>query len=508
MPDSRTKNSARNASVATISKIITTITSFICRTVFIKTLGTEYLGLNGLFTNILTILSFAELGIGTAIIYKLYKPIAEDDHEKIKTLMHFYKKAYIIIGVFMLIAGTLLIPFLGLLIKEAPDIEENISFIYVLFLLDTSISYFFTYKKSIISGHQKEYIISLISLTVKTIRDIVQIVFLILTHNFIVYLLLQIGATLADNIIATIIANKMYPYIRDKKYKKIEKKEQKSIFKDVKSLIVYKLGDVVSNGIDNIIISAYLGVTLVGLLSNYTTVILAITSILTVAFNGLTASIGNLNTTDDRKKKEDVFYEVLFIIFVVYGYASVGIALLINKFITIWIGKEYLLDFSICVILALNLYIEGTRYVNYTFRITLGFFKEGRFIPLISSIVNIILSIILVKPLGIFGVFLATCVTRLCISIWYDPYLIHKYKFKTSCVKYFKKYFYYLLILVITFLINYKVISLIPIQGILGFIIDAVVLTMITAIIIIITTGRTKEFKQAKERLFRIKNRA
>ena len=217
MTESRTKNSARNACVAIVSKVIYIVMSFICRTVFIKILGTEYLGVNGLFTNILTMLSFAELGIGVAIIYKMYKPIAEDDHEQIKTLIHFYKRAYATIGTVILILGLMVIPFLGSIIKDSPNIKENLSFIYVLFLVNTSISYFFAYKKSIITGHQKEYIINLITLVVTTVLNILQIVFLFITHNYIVYLLLQIIATVTDNVIASKMANKMYPYIKEKK---------------------------------------------------------------------------------------------------------------------------------------------------------------------------------------------------------------------------------------------------------------------------------------------------
>ena len=239
MKESRTKNSARNASVAIITKIIYIIMNFICRTFFIKLLGSEYLGINGLFTNILTMLSFAELGIGTAIIYKMYKPIADDDHERIKTLLHFYKKTYAIIGIVILIIGLSIIPFLNNFIKEVPNIKENLIVIYILFLSNTSISYFFAYKKSIITGYQKEYILNIITLIVTIILDIVQIIFLYLTHDYIIYLLLQILATIIENVIASIKANKLYPYIKDKEYKKLAKDEQKSIFKDVKSLFFY-----------------------------------------------------------------------------------------------------------------------------------------------------------------------------------------------------------------------------------------------------------------------------
>lgn len=504
MSESRTKNSVINASISTVSKVIFIFMSFICRTVFIKTLGTEYLGVNGLFTNILTILSFAELGIGNAIIFKLYKPIAEEDKERIKTLLHFYKKAYFLIGTVIICAGLAVIPFLHFMIKDAPDIKESISHIYILFLLNTAISYFFTYKKSIITGHQKDYVVNLVNLIVTTLINICQIIFLIVTHNYVVYLLLQITATLLDNIIISIISNKMYPYIKDKEYTKITKEEEKNIFSDVKSLILYKLGYILSNGTDNIIISSFLGVAQVGLFSNYTTVTNAITSLLSSPFNSITASIGNLNTIKERKRKETVFYQILLISFIVYGYISIAMTLLLNKFITIWLGNEYILSLSISIALGFNLYVDGMRYVNYTFRNTLGLFKKGRFIPLISSVANIILSLILVRYIGMFGVLISTALSRLFILTWYDPYIIHKHEFKTSYKRYVKTYIYYLVIEIITFAICYKIISFINLTGIIDFIVCGIVITIITVIIYVITTFNLKEFKETKDRVTNI----
>ena len=351
-----------------------------------------------------------------------------------------------------------------------------------------------------------EYIVNLISLIITTVLNILQIIFLIITHNYIAYLLLQISATILDNVIASIFANKMYPYIRDKQYVKIEKQEQKSIFNDVKSLVLYKLGGVLSNGTDNIIISAFLGVSQVGLLSNYTTITSAINTLLTSAFNSITASVGNLNTIQEREKKEGVFYQVLFISFVIYGYISIAIALLINKFITIWLGSKYILAFNISIALAFNLYIDGMRFVNYTFRNTLGLFKKGRLMPLFSSIANVILSIILVKYIGMFGVLIATGLTRLFILTWYDPYLIHKTEFQTSSIRYYKTYLYYLIITIVCFVVNYEVIKFITIDGILGFIITAVVITLIVVMIFILSTFKMKEFKDTKEKIINLIN--
>ena len=504
MSKSRTQSSLINAVVATLSRVMYTLMSFVCRTVFIKTLAIEYLGINGLFTNILTILSFAELGIGNAIIFKLYKPIAEENKEKIKTLVHFYKRVYFIIGSFIIVVGLLLVPFLKFIIKDAPNIKEDISYIYVFFLLNTAISYFFTHKKSIITGHQKDYIVNLVHLIATILINICQIIFLYVTHNYIVYLLLQIAATILDNIVVSIIANKMYPYITEKEYTKISKQEQSNIFSDVKSLLLYNFGHVISTGTDNIIISSFLGVAQVGLLSNYTTITSAITSLLSSPFNSITSSIGNLNTINESNKKESVFYQILFISFIVYGYISIAMTILLNKFITIWLGSEYLLSTSISIALGFNLYIDGVRYVNYTFRNTLGLFKKGRLVPLFSSITNIILSVILVKFIGMFGVLIATGLTRLFILTWYDPYLIHKNEFKTSAKRYYITYSYYLLIEIIAFCICYKVISLINLTGILGFIVCGIIITILTGIIYILATFKLKEFKETKNRLLSV----
>ena len=495
---SRIKSTTINSTVALSSKILIFVLQFICRTVFIKVLSTEYLGVNGLFTNILTMLSFAELGIGNAIIFKLYKPIAENDQEKIKTYMKFYQKAYILIGIVILTIGIIIIPFLKYMINDVPDIKENIYFIYVLFLANSTISYFFTYKKSIIIGYQKEYITTIINFIAVLIQNIVQIIILLVTKNYILYLLIQILATFLDNFISSKKADKMYPFIKDKNYEKISKTEEKKIFTDVKSLILYKIGDILSNGTDNIIISTFVGVSEVGLLSNYTTITNAIKTFLSSFFNGFTASVGNLNTTDDNKKKESIFYQILLLSFLIYGFISVAIILLSNNFIEVWLGNDYLLSFSVCFALGFNMYVDGMRFVNYTFRNTTGMFKKGRFMPLISSISNVILSLILVQYIGIFGVLIATGLTRLFILTVYDPYLLHKYKFNTSCKRYYLTYLYYLIITGIDLFICSFIISKIAIGGILGFIIKGIIIMIISYIIFLIFTFKMKEFKELK----------
>lgn len=456
---SRIKNTTINSTVAIISKILIFVLQFICRTVFIRILNTEYLGINGLFSNILTILSLAELGIGSAIIFKLYKPIAENDTEKIKTYMKFYQKVYILIGLIISAIGIAIIPFIKYMINDVPDIKENIYVIYILFLANSTIFYFFTYKKSLVISYQKEYIITIINFIVNVIQNIVQIIILLITKSYILYLVIQILSTFLDNYISAKKADKMYPFIKEKEYQKISKSEEKSIFSDVKSLVLYKIGTILSSGTDNIIISTFIGVKEVGLLSNYTTITNSILGFLLSFFNGFTASVGNLNTEEDDEKKESVFYQILLLSFLICGVVSIAIILLSNDFISIWLGNEYILNFSVCFALGFNIYVEGMRFVNYTFRDTMGLFKKGRLIPLISSICNVILSVILVQFWGMFGVLIATGITNLFITTMYDPYIIHKYKFNTSSKRYYLTYLYYLIIFILDLVICSFVIS-------------------------------------------------
>ena len=282
---SRTDNIVENMKTGLVVQLLNKILAFVVRTVFIKVLSTEYLGVNGLFTNILTILSFAELGIGNAIIFNMYKPVANNDKEKIKSLVKLYKKSYEIIGVLVFLVGMCIIPFLNLIIKDAPDIKENISFIYFLFLLDTALSYFFTYKKSIISAYQKESIINNYTTIIYLIRAVVQISFLLITKNFIVYLIIQILSTLILNIVLSLKADKMFPYLKEKNVQNLQDKEKKSIYANVKSLIIYKFGSVILNGTDNIIISSMINVSTVGLCSNYTLIIESVKAILKSILN-------------------------------------------------------------------------------------------------------------------------------------------------------------------------------------------------------------------------------
>lgn len=500
MQESRTKNSIQNVKTGAIVQIINKLMAFVVRTVFIKILNTEYLGVNGLFTSVLSLLSFAELGIGTAIIYNMYKPVAENDIEKIKSLMKLYQKAYNTIGTVVFALGLCIIPFMDFIIKDAPNISENLIVIYLLFLFNTASSYFFTYKKSIISAHQKESVINNIDSIFYLLKSLVEILFLILTKNFIVYLVIQIAGTFIENVVISLKANKMYPYLKEKNVKKLAVNESQSILNNVKSLVIYKFGGVIMHGTDNILISSLVNVGTVGLCSNYILIINSVKTIIFSALNGITASVGNLNAVGSSKQKEKVFYQITFVNYIVYSFCAVAFIVLLNPFIKVWLGKNYVLGMSVSISLAVSFFIEGLRNPGYTFRTTLGLFQKGKATPYIGAITNIVFSVILCKFFGVAGIFMATSIAQLVSYVWIDPYLIHKYAFKTSVRKYIKRFVLYASILILNILVSLGVASFIDISGLLGVILKAIAVCIIPNTINIIIFRKTEEFIALKNR--------
>ena len=495
MTKSRTENAVKNVKTGFIVQFINKLMAFIVRTVFIKCLNSDYLGVNGLFTNVLTILSFAELGIGTAIIFSMYKPVAENDKEKIKSYMNLYKKSYNIIGICVFAIGLLVIPFMDIIVKDAPNIKESIILIYILFLTNTATSYFFTYKKSIIIAHQQQSIINNIDSIFYIIKSIFEILFLIITKNFIVYLIIQIGGTILENFYLSHIANKMYPYLKDKKIKKLSKKESKDIFSNVKSLVIYKFGGVIMNGTDNILISALINVSTVGIVSNYNLIITSVKSILSSALNGVTASVGNLNAIGKKEQKEKTYYDLTFVYYLVYSFCSIAFIILLNPFIKIWLGDNYILNISISIALAVSFFIDGMRQTGFIYRTTLGLFQKAQSTPYIGAITNIVLSIVLCKIFGLVGIFIATSIAQLVSYSWIDTYLIYKYELKKSPLQFYKKYLVYFIVFTIELIITLLICKLVMANNIIGFIIKGIIVVIIPNLINILVFKNSNEYK-------------
>lgn len=504
MNKTRTENVAKNVVLSTIFQLVAYILGFVGRTIFIKILGKEYLGLNGLFTNILTLLSFAELGIGSAIVYSMYKPLAIKDNTKLKQLINFYKKAYFYIGLIVVIGALAFAPFLDFFIKDAPDIKENLVVIYLLFAFNTAISYFFSYKTSILSADQKNYLIVVYTKTFKIIAIFVQIVVLYLTHNYYLYLIIELVATLITNILLYIKSNKLYPELRDTGDLTLPKEEKDSILTNIKSLVIYKVGGVALNGTDNLIISKYLGLVVGGVYSNYQLLVNAVTEIVGQVTNSFTASIGNLNSISSVEKKEEVFYKILYFTYLLFGVCSISLLIVLSDVVDIWLGKDFLLDFFTVSMIVGHFYVNGVQYASFSYRNTLGLFRQAKLGPLLATIINIVLSIVLAKKIGLGGVFLATIVARFLSYGIIDPIVVYKTEFKKSVLIYYKKYFKYLFFVAITFVVVYEITSIIPNSNLLYVMLEGIIAVTVSFLLLVLFTFKTKEYSGLKENFIQL----
>ncbi|WP_319470066.1 oligosaccharide flippase family protein [uncultured Trichococcus sp.] len=436
---SRTQNSLINLIVALIGQGLGLIISFIARIFFVKILGTEYLGINGLFTNILTMLSLVELGIGPAIVFSLYKPLSENDIKKVKSLMHLYKEAYTIIGIIILILGLILTPFLSLFIKNMPDVP-NIHFIFLLFVINSSLSYFFSYKRNLIIADQQRYIATAYRYIFFIALNFLQIIFLLITRNYVTFLVLQIISTLLENIAISKTADKRYPFLKDRQAEKLDTETVQEIKKNTGAMVLHKIGGIVVKSTDNILISAKVGITWVGLYSNYQLILNALDLIIGQFFSAITASVGNLGATGNKKKALAVFQNIQFINFWIYSFSAICFYYIANPFINWWIGEEFVMNDNVILVLTINFYIQGMRKSVLTFRDALGLYWKDRYKPIFEVIINIVVSIMLAPRLGISGIFIGTIVSTLTTCFWIEPYVLYKYGFESTIRPYFLRY--------------------------------------------------------------------
>lgn len=459
--NSRTKNTIYNFASSMIGQIITVVMQFVVRTVFIQTLGKSYLGISGLFSNILSMLSLAELGVGSAILFKLYKPIAEKDEKRINILIQFYKKVYVFIGITVATIGIILIPFLRFMVNDYEKLELlgiNAIFVYLLYLLQSVSSYlFFAYKSAIVKADQKEYILNIVTYISTIICSIIQIVILKVFNNFELYILILVFSTIIQNIVNAVVADKLYPFIKNKEKEKIEEKEIKEIFKDCGAIFLYRLNGVVLKATDNIIISIFLGLEMVGMYSNYYVLYTTINTILTKIFDSVTHSLGNLHTGKNLEHEYKIFKTVNFIAVILGATAGIGIFCVSNEFIKAWIGENWVFMQPFALLMGIELYTLSIRIYLSKYRNAMGLFQEAKYRPLIGMLINLIISVILVKVWGICGVLIGTIVADWTTLMWYDPLIIHKYGLKNIVPvnKFYKKNILYVAITIIIGTINY-----------------------------------------------------
>lgn len=449
---SRTENVAKTSLVGTICKFINIILGFVYRTFFIHILSASYLGINGLFSNILQILSFADLGISSVIVFRFYEPISRNDSYKIGQLMNFFKSVYRIIALIIFIAGMSLLPFLKFFIRDTSELppDINLQLIYLLFLFQTISSYLFVYKQTILNADQRQYISNLVETVTTLVRYILQLCILLLTKSYTLTLGINILLNLLSNIIFSEWVSHKYKSVFDVK-ENISSIEKRQILNDTKATLCHKIGSTVLNSTDNIVLSKWVGLISTGIYSNYSMVISSLSGILAQLLGSFTSSLGSEHVEHDEKQRYTNYRRLLFANFWVTSVCTVCLFNLLNDFIVVWIGSEMLLDELTLVVLCIQFFVENARIISMSYTNGCGLFVCDKIRPVIEASINIVVSIILAKMMGIAGVFIGTIVSHICTVFWREPYLLYKYEFKRGMKEY---WIYYGIAILITFVMS------------------------------------------------------
>jgi len=434
----RTRNAQRNIVAGVGFKLVAMFGPFVMRTVLLYTMGVQYMGLNSLFNSILNFLSLSELGIGSAMVYAMYKPIARDDHEAICALLNLYRKLYRIIGVVILTLGLALLPFLPYLVHGDVPADINLYSLYVMYLSNTVLSYFlYGYKQSLLLAFQRNDIISTRALVLRIFMYSLQVAVLILTKNYYLYVVLFIAYTAATNLANSIIVDKMFPQYACRGL--VPQEELQKIKTNVLSLIGGKLSAIMLNFSNNLIISIFLGLAMVAQFDNYYYVVNALVGFFTVAYQAMTAGLGNSIQLETVEKNHKDFKVLSFLNFWLVAWCAICVMCIIQPFIILWVGKDLMFGDIMAVLFALYFYIMQSERVVLTYKDSAGLWKQDWQRPYVVITVNFVLNILGIKLLGVTGVVLSTVIT-LCISIPWSAHTLHKNLFGISMAGYMKQY--------------------------------------------------------------------
>lgn len=452
---SRTQNSLVNLMTGMGVQFLNIALKFVTRTVFVYTLGKEYLGINGLFTDILTMLSLTELGLDTAITFRMYKPLAERDDKRVRVLLKFYKQAYRLIGGVILVAGLCLIPVLPHLIKDYERLDAlgiNAVLVFTLYLLNSVCSYlFFAYRSSVLKANQKNYILDVVDFAVKITMNVTQILVLILLKDFLIYTLIIVVFSIVDNLVKAIISQRYSPQLFTKEEDKLSQQEIIGMLKDCGALFVYKVNNVVVKATDNLVISKFIGLVMVGMYSNYLLFYVTIRSLFDKVYAAVKASVGNLYATESVEKRYRFFEFMNFLSVLLFGTSGIGVAICADEFITVWIGVDYVLARPLAILVGIEILFHGMRVNLGQTRNVSGAFRQMWFRPILGIIINLGVSIWLVNLWGICGVISGTIIADIMTNFMVDPSVLYKYSFGNQyhVSEYYKKNIQYFIVLAV-----------------------------------------------------------
>lgn len=499
----RTQKSFINTTVALASQFIIILLGFISRRVLIYSVGVQYLGINGLMTNILTIFSLAESGIGMAIGYALYEPLAQNNIEQIKSLMRFYRNVYRLLAIMTAGIGLAFYPFLPFFLKEntAPDV----SLIYFLFLFSSVVSYLYSYKITLNSSDQNKYLYTVANTLTQILVLIAKVLILYFTENYILFLLLDIFSTLVKNIIFTKFLDRKYPYLKEKQVQTLDKETRNKLFINIKSLFVGKIGYILSQCSDNLVISSIVSITAVGMYSNYTTIISSVSGFVTTFSSGVTASMGNLIASESREYAYKVFKRIDFIHFWMYTFTSICLFCLMEPFVQLWLGADYILSRKILIVAVLIYYLKGLNSGIDIAKNSAGLYFPDRYVPVMEATLNLALSVVLAMKYGLFGVLVGTFVSFVVFSFWTKPYFVYRDVFHVPFAEYMEREGRKICIGVVIAIVCFASVSHIEMPNIaLNFVLKAITAGGLSNGLLVLAFWKTDEFSYLKSMAYRL----
>lgn len=491
----RTKNTVRNIVFGVGARIVSIVLPFVSRTAILYVLGKEYLGLSSLFSSILQFLSLTELGVGGAMVYSMYRPIATNDHATIRALMNLYRKFYRIIGAVIFGLGLCLLPVLHLLVHEDLPGDVNLYVLYLIYLFNAALSYWlFAYKSALLRAHQRIDVESKISTAITVLSYAVMLSCLYLTKNYYAYIVWLPVFTIVTNIIRLIYVNKHFPHLKPEG--EISEELRQSIIKKVKALFGTKLNSVVLNAADNIVMAAFFGLTTIAMYGNYYYIMSSITGFLGICYSAMTAGLGNSIALESVEKNYRDFLKFSFMNSWMVGWCCICLVCLYQPFMRLWVGESLMFPFYIVLEFALYFYVYQIRKIPVTYKDAAGIWWEDRFRPYVCMVVNLALNIVLVQTIGVSGIILST-VFSLVISIPWENYTIFKYVFSMSSWEYYGKMAYYLLVTVVAGGVTLWVCSFCG-NSIAALLLRAVICVIVPNILILLGNCRSREFKESK----------
>lgn len=434
----RVKNAKRNIITGMAYKMVSMFGPFIMRSVLLYTLGVQYLGLNSLFTAILHFLSLTELGVGSAMVYAMYKPIAEDDDATICALLNLYRKLYRIIGCVILVLGMILYPFIPHLVSGDVPADINLHALYVMYLLNTVLSYFlYGYKQSLLLAFQRNDIISTRALILRILMYGLQAVVLFVTGNYYLYVAMFIAYTVCTNLANSILVDRMFPQYKCKGI--VPGELLKSIKTNVVSLIGGKLIAIMLNFSDNLMISIYLGLTMVARFDNYYYVINALVGFFVIVYEALTGGLGNSIQMDSVEKNHNDFKALSFVNFWLVSWCSICIMCIMQPFIILWVGEELMFSNALAILFALYFYVLQSEKMVLTYKDAAGIWWQDRFRPYVVIAINTIIDLLFIRQLGVYCVVISTIIA-LAVSVPWSAVTLYKHLFKRSAKPYLMQY--------------------------------------------------------------------